>query len=642
MTLKPAEKVFEYQAGGSLPPGAPTYVLRQADTVLFEELTAGNYCYVLNSRQMGKSSLRVHTMRRLRDAGISCASVDLVPIGTQSVTPEQWYAGLIRLLSSGLGLTTHTRLNAWWQERSLLTPVQRFNEFLEYEVLGTIRSQVVLFVDEIDSLLSRGQLADDFFALVRYCYNARADNPSFCRLTFSLFGVADPSELISDKNRTPFNVGRAVQLTGFALPEAGPLASGLGNITPDPMGVLREVLAWTGGQPFLTQKVCKLLTQENMRIEPGSESRAVSAVVGEHIVKEWEVKDEPEHLKTIRNRILLSPGRRTARLLSIYRIVLERGSVGADDSPEQMELRLSGLVVERSGCLQVYNPIYAQVFNLSWVEKELASLRPYAEGLNAWLTTSKTDDSRLLRGNALEEAEAWSAGKGLGQEDYEYLAASKDLQNREIQVALEAEKEANRILTRARSQAERRIRHGTLVLLSTILIGGAAAALFWIQAAQARADRQAAESRLTTATREYTNATAEAASARLAANAAERERVRAITQTKRAEELATLARRRSEEADVAARNFEQRIRASQAQLDADQKELAATREELERAKQQTVELRKQADRERDKALQEQKVAEASLLELERQRAIAEARLREIEKRSKELTDKNRK
>jgi WD40 repeat protein len=435
---------FEYQVGGSLPVDAPSYVRRQADEQLYQALLRSEFCYVLNSRQMGKSSLLVQTMCRLQSSGIRCAAIDITAIGTQQVTPEQWYASVVGSLARSLELPVNVR--TWWRDHNHLSLVNRLSEFIETVLLVEIEQNVVILIDEIDSVLGLKFPVDDFFALIRACYNKRAEKSSYKRLTFVLLGVATPADLIADKNRTPFNIGQAIELRGFERTEAMPLLPGLTEIANNPKAVLKQILHWTCGQPFLTQKLCKLVLgacqqqgERVLRIPPDGEAFWVEKLVRSHIIENWEAQDEPEHLKTIRDRLLRNT-QRSGRRLGIYQQILQGVEVPTDDSREQVELSLSGLVVKQQGLLRVRNPIYQAVFNLEWVEKQLSSLRPYSQAFDAWIASQQTDSSRLLRGQALIDAHTWSRGKSLSDLDYQFLAASEGLDRTEVQLALEAER----------------------------------------------------------------------------------------------------------------------------------------------------------------------------------------------------------
>ena len=58
-----------FVTGGALQADAGSYVPRGADSELLEALGRGEFCYVLTSRQMGKSSLMIRTAVALRDQG---------------------------------------------------------------------------------------------------------------------------------------------------------------------------------------------------------------------------------------------------------------------------------------------------------------------------------------------------------------------------------------------------------------------------------------------------------------------------------------------------------------------------------------------------------------------------------------------
>src|SRR5438128_2310808 len=183
-----------YVTGGTLRQDAACYVERQADKDLLDGLLKGEFCYVLTSRQMGKSSLMVRTAGKLREQGVRVAVLDLTAVG-QPEAKEQWYFGLLTRL--GVQTRLEDEVEEFWLGHPSLGPVQRFfgaihevllakklmdgelivdrpnsseqsttdnrEENLKSKISNLKSHSLVIFVDELDVVRSLPFSTDEFF-----------------------------------------------------------------------------------------------------------------------------------------------------------------------------------------------------------------------------------------------------------------------------------------------------------------------------------------------------------------------------------------------------------------------------------------------------------------------------------------------
>ena len=362
-----------HNTGGSLSADDPTYVERKQDRELLEKLLEGEYCYVFNARQMGKSSLRVKVIDRLThklsSQGCQCISIDMSMLSDFSIPKESWYDGFLMELLDRCDLENSSNSQDWiasYRNLKINNP-QRCKLFIEKFLFINFPTQkIYIFLDEIDTL-GKSYFKQEFLGFIRSCYNRRAEdkNSDYHRLVFVFFGAVTPGDLIRDIRQTPFNIGYGIELTELSFLETKKkLIQGLEEFVEKPDIVLKKVFDWTGGQPFLTQKSCQIIVDyaDTTQVD-------VDSLLEKNIVKDWEDKDNPIHLKHIRDYLLSD-----IELLRLYQKVLKKGEVKFNNSKVQMSLKLSGIVLKKQDKLVVFNKIYQKVFNPDWVEEQLANL----------------------------------------------------------------------------------------------------------------------------------------------------------------------------------------------------------------------------------------------------------------------------
>ena len=186
---------------------------------------------------------------------------------------------------------------------------------------------------------------------------------------------------------------------------------GLKLKTENPYAVLREILAWTECQPFLTQKTCQLLSLSNLNVLKGEESQKIRSLVELNFNKDSEDEEIRSHFNGVYSLLVRSNKENPFWLLFTYRKVLKKQRSGEDYDEVRSSIKFLeevGLLIEKHGELQIRNSIYKSVFNEDWVEHCILSSCPYAEKLLKWLDSNCRDEDQLLSGEEVSSSMTWA------------------------------------------------------------------------------------------------------------------------------------------------------------------------------------------------------------------------------------------
>lgn len=347
------------------------YVERAADRQLARIIDEmGRPGYVLVARQMGKTNLLLNAKRKVGFDDI------FVYLDVSNSVPDvrSFFRSIVDLAIESIpGDKEGVRTKM--DERRLSN-----DSFLEHkeheielrEILRSINGKLVICIDEIDAL-TKVDYSDQVFSFIRSTYfSGRTNFPEFCRLTYVLSGVAEPSELIKNRAISPFNIGEKIYLEDFSRKEFDRFISQAGLLF-SPVAAER-VFYWTNGNPRLSWDVCSALEASEAGADVGVD--AVDAAVFKLYFESYDLPPI-DHIRTL----VQADKEVRGAIMSIH---YGRSSIITD--AVKGRLYLAGVISNSSGGdnVVIKNRVIEQAISEKWlseIERSEQSALEYADSL---------------------------------------------------------------------------------------------------------------------------------------------------------------------------------------------------------------------------------------------------------------------
>ncbi|MEG4810950.1 AAA-like domain-containing protein [Microcoleus sp. F8-D3] len=232
---------------GQVPVASRLYIERSTieQTCYQEILQPRAFIRIFAPRKMGKTSLIARILDYGRSQNYHTVRLSLHCAGTQVfASSDRFLRWFCTNVTKQLGL--ESRLNDYWDEDmgSLINSTIYFQAY----ILKEIFNPMVLALDGIDQLFQYPELAGDFFVLLRSWYEETKDTSVWQKLRVVMAHSVEVY-IPLPTNRSPFNVGLAIELPTFSQEQVQDLAQRhqLTLTTPQ----IEQLMKLTGGFPYL-------------------------------------------------------------------------------------------------------------------------------------------------------------------------------------------------------------------------------------------------------------------------------------------------------------------------------------------------------------------------------------------------------
>ncbi len=356
---------------------------------------AGDYFCVNRPRQYGKTT----TLAALRQALVSDYEVAGFSFQRLSQADFASEAAFVRALCRNVPKACRTlpapvaeRMREVARDRQAEWVMGDLFELLEEWVEQSCRP-VVLVVDEVDSATGN-QVFLDFLARLRDQYLQREEDPSYPAFqSVILAGVTDVKHLKArirpeeqSRPNSPWNIAAdfKVDMSFSAADVVGMLsdyetdhATGM-----DVGAVAAEIVAWTGGYPFLASRICQLVDEGGLGWDRAGVNEGVRLLLAESNTL----------FESLVGKLEIYPD-----LKNVLRAILMEGRSFAynPDQDQVAQLAMYGFVRDSAGRLAISSRIFeTRLYNLFLSDDELASVTLSDEG--------EFGRSKFVRGGCLD------------------------------------------------------------------------------------------------------------------------------------------------------------------------------------------------------------------------------------------------
>jgi hypothetical protein len=232
---------------GQVPVASGLYIERSTieQTCYQEILQPRAFIRIKAPRKMGKTSLIARILDYGRSHNYHTVRLSLHCAGTQVfASSDRFLRWFCTNVTKQLGL--ESRLKDYWDEDmgALINSTIYFQGYILKEIFNPI----VLALDGIDQLFQYPELAGDFFVLLRSWYEETKDTSVWQKLRVVMAHSVEVY-IPLPTNRSPFNVGLAIELPTFNQEQVQDLAQRhqLQLTKPE----IEQLMKLTGGFPYL-------------------------------------------------------------------------------------------------------------------------------------------------------------------------------------------------------------------------------------------------------------------------------------------------------------------------------------------------------------------------------------------------------